>query len=194
MNRYAEFSQILNVIQTEAAQFARSPYIVAISGFGGSGKSTLAAALNKALGDSDVVSIDSFATPKIFLRSEDWEGFDYPRFSGEVLEPAGRNESVTYGVYDWETGAVNGATSVALRRFLVVEGCGILQPSLAGFYNLSIWVDVPLEEATRRGIARDRSQGAFWDENWLQIWEPNERDFYAKYAPDRLARLLYRPS
>jgi hypothetical protein len=58
---------------------------------------------------------------------------------------------------------------------------------------VKVWVDVDLQTATRQGMRRDEH---VWHnpqtELWLEVWEPNDADFYARFRPDRLADVLYR--
>ena len=184
---------ILDAIRNKLLLSNGHQTVVAISGFGGSGKSTLASKIKSAFSNADIISIDSFVVNKLSKRSENWDGFDFGRFMREVLEPASHEEPISYGVYDWKEDAVITFKSVAPKDVLIVEGCGIFQPNLMPYYDYSIWVDVLLGEATRRGIARDRSQGTNWDDKWLTIWQPNEEDFFKKYQPDKQADFIFRP-
>lgn len=54
-----------------------------------------------------------------------------------------------------------------------------LHSDLRKYYDLKIWLDCPLEAATIRGMARDKSIANNHDELWL-----NTRDFMAKCRPD----------
>lgn len=187
------FSELLNAIQTSAAQIGKRPFIIAISGFGGSGKSTLASQLQKALLDSAIISIDSFVTDHLSKRSAEWEGFDRIRFCEEVLVPASNGKPIIYSMYDWKENTTTQHKTVAPNSFLIVEGCSILHPALIEYYDFSVWVDVPLEEATKRGMERDRNQGAGseWANRWLDIWMPNEHDFFEKYRPVDKVDFIY---
>lgn len=170
------------------------PIIVAISGFGGSGKSTLAGKLKDQLGDAEIVSIDDFITNRLDKRSDDWEGFDRNRFIEEVLRPAKQGKEIRYQEYNWPEDKIIGWKTVPQSEYLIVEGCSLLHPDLISYYDNSIWIDFPLEEATARGMARDRSWGVDHDEMWRTVWMPNEQDFLEKYRPDRLATCVHKES
>jgi uridine kinase len=185
-----DITSLLSSLRTISQPHGR-PLIIAISGFGGSGKSTLANQLKEKLGAAAAISIDAFVTDHLSERSADWNGFDFDRFQEEVLKPAHDGQPITYGVYDWKKNSISHTETVEQAKFLILEGCGIIQPRLLEYYDFSIWIDMPLDEATQRGIERDRSQGAFWDENWHTIWMPNDRDFFEKYHPDTLADFIY---
>lgn len=188
------FDLLLASLQAQALGAKKSPFIVAISGFGGSGKSTLAAKLAEALGSAEVISIDAFVVNHLRGRSAEWADFDRERFREEVLVPAQQGQPITYGIYNWQADAVDQQRVVPKAKFLIVEGCSLFHPALVPFYDFSVWVDVELEEAARRGIARDRAQGADWDDRWLEVWMPNERDFFEKYQPKTMAGFVYSSS
>ncbi|HSE29353.1 MAG TPA: hypothetical protein VLA77_02085 [Candidatus Saccharimonadales bacterium] len=67
----------------------------------------------------------------------------------------------------------------------------MFHPDILRFYGYKIWVDCPLEVATKRGMSRDISIANNHDWLWLNIWMPNERDFMAKYRPDLAADIKF---
>jgi uridine kinase len=167
---------------------ATRPCIIAISGFGGAGKTTLASTLKEHLKDAQTVSIDSFSTHE-WRRNEDWDNFDRDRFIREVLEPARVNRfPLVFAHEPWPGHVAEPAARIPRAKFLIVEGCSILHPALLGYYDYKIWVDCDLQEATRRGMWRDRYvHNDEQDHYWQTIWMPNDRDFFNKYRPDNLA-------
>ena len=167
------------------------PIIVAISGFGGSGKSTLAEKLREKLGDAEIVSLDAFIIDRCQGRSADWEAFDRERFRTQVLVPVTRGETAKYEEYDWASNTTPGWRTVPKTRCLIVEGCSLLHPDLLKYYDFTVWVDCPLELATQRGIERDRRGEVDHEAYWLEVWQPNEQDFFNKYRPDEVARFIY---
>lgn len=168
------------------------PLIIAISGFGGSGKTTLAGKLKHQLRDTEIVTIDSFSNHQ-WHRSEDWDNYDRNRFTLEILKPAHANKfPLIYARVPWPGYIEDPAIHVSRVKYLIVEGCSILHPDLLGFYDLKIWVDYPLEEATKRAMWRDRYvHHDEHDDLWLNVWMPNERDFMAKYRPDLAADITF---
>ncbi len=182
--------EILTAIQ-KLKQPTGRPLVIAISGFGGSGKTTLAGTLKSQLSEAQTVSIDSFSTHE-WHRSADWDNFDRDRFTREVLKPARTNRfPLTYVREPWP-GNPEETIVIPKTNYLVVEGCSIFHPDLLKYYDLKIWVDCPLELATERAMWRDRYvHKNEHDYYWLNIWMPNERDFLAKYRPDKLADITF---
>lgn len=178
--------KILNYTTSE-----NKPIIIAISGFGGSGKSTLAEELRKELKNAKIISIDAFIINRLQQRSSNWEGFDRERFKVQVLEPANHGKEIKYDEYNWKDNKIVGQKTIKdLPKYLIVEGCSIIHPNLIRYYDFSIWIDYPLDLATQRGLKRDQGWGVDHDDLWLNLWKPNEEDFFNKYRPDKLASYI----
>lgn len=147
------------------------PTVIGVSGFGGSGKSTLAAALAQALPDTRVIAGDEFLLERPpSHRSDNWDVVDRGRLRAVVLE-----------------------TSDA--GILVVEGLGLFGPDLVDLFDLMVWLDVDLETSTAQGMWRDEHvHGNPQTELWVEVWKPNDEDFFRIHRPDLVADLLYRPA
>jgi uridine kinase len=174
--------------------YARRSLIVAISGFGGGGKSTLAARLCEKLEGAVVVSADDFTIDQQEERSSDWSSIDRGRLSEQVLEPAIAGQTIRYQRYDWPTNQLAEWREVGKPRCLIVEGIGILHPDLLRFFDLAVWIDLPLEYSNERGRFRDKEiYKVDHDAYWRDLWTPNDRDYFERFRPDQLADVIYEP-
>lgn len=168
--------------------------LIAISGFGGSGKSTLAQKLKEYLKEAEIISIDDFIIDRLSQRSDDWMGFDRERFRKQILDPAINNTPPVWDEYNWKENKIIGQKRIdKLPKYLIIEGCSLLHPDLMKYYDFSIWIDVPLEQATERGAVRDRGWGLNHDDLWDNLWKLNEEDFFIKYHPEKLANFVCKP-
>ena len=168
------------------------PTAIAVSGFGGSGKTSFAAQLGQQL-RAPVISVDSFIRDKRLTSYALWECIDYDRLEHEVLVPLlSGNTSIEFGHFDWSTNAIGSRVTLHDCQRAVVEGVGLLRPSLLRHFAISIWVGCPIEEAIRRGKKRDREiYKNPQDDSWDGIWRRNDEEFYALYRPDNLADYVF---
>lgn len=189
-----EVVEIVEIVELAAHRRDR-PFVVGISGFGGSGKSTLARAVVGGIDGAVRLRGDDFLDPvRSHRRSGDWDGVERTRIRDEVLEPFRSGRRAVFRRYDWSARSLGAAEMLEPARVLVVDAIGLFHPDLDGCLDLTIWVDVDLDAATRRGMDRDHAAGRDHDELWRDVWMPNERDFVAAFAPRESADLRYRPA
>lgn len=185
------FDSLLAAVKAKESPTGR-PLLIGISGFGGSGKSTLARKLASVLGGVEVVTTDDFWVPEQDLRSDSWDAYDRDRLAREVLTPAREGQAITYQVFDWDTGALGGWRDVPASPYLVVEGIGLFHPHIFSYFDFTVWVDCPLEVAQERGLRRGREEyGIDETERWINVWTPNDHDFFERYRPDQQADIVY---
>jgi uridine kinase len=55
---------------------------------------------------------------------------------------------------------------------------GSTRPELHDYYDLTIWVDTPVDVRLRRGVERDGEQARA---KWLEEWIPEEDRYVAAY-------------
>jgi uridine kinase len=192
------FAELVEQVRALSAP-EKGPRIVAISGFGGAGKTTLAKRLVGELvgdGGAEIVRMDAFFVEEWDVRGDDWPCYDRDRLIAQVLAPARVGETITYQGFDWQNAVPGRWETVPSCRYLIIEGVSALHPPLLPYYDLTVWVDCSLEEATERGLRRDRDEFGVPDaeRHWYERWMPNEQDYMANYRPDRLAHFLCLPS
>ncbi|MBH0129444.1 uridine kinase [Salinibacterium sp. NK8237] len=176
------------------AELPASPHtqLIGVSGFCGAGKSTLARALAAELPGCVRIRGDDFLNPeKSHERSSDWSGVERLRLRNEVLDPVRRGISGSFRRFDWAARALGAAEPLPEAKIVVVDLIGLFHPELAGAWDLTVWVDVGLAQATEQGKARDRRLGRQHERLWDEVWVPNEQDFVERFDPRSHADVLY---
>ena len=193
--RARSVGDVVAAIDSVAARLAGRPIVVGVSGFGGAGKSTLARALVGEIDGAVRLRGDDVLEPaQSHHRSTDWDGVERLRIRSEVLDPFRAGRPAEFRRFDWSMRALGALEVLAPAQVLVLDAVGIFHPELDGCLDLRVWVDVDLEEATRRGMARDAAEGRLHEEFWRDVWVPNERDFAAAFDPRGRADLWYEPA
>ena len=166
--------------------------LVAIDGPGGSGKSTLAAELRERLGGLAQVTVvhgDDFYRPmaaddRLLLSPQAGytQYFDWQRLRDQVLIPLAAGTAGQYQRYDWETGALAAGELHQVPRsgVVIVEGVYTARPELAGYYDLTVWVETPRETCLRRLDERGHDHGLG---NWDERWRAAEEHYLATTQP-----------
>lgn len=179
----------------ERERVVEHPLVVGISGFCGSGKSTLARSLVAALPDAVRLRGDDFLDPaRSHRRSSDWDGVERDRLVSTVLEPFRGRRPGHFRRYDWAQRALGPEEPLPQARTLVVDLIGLFHPEALPALDVTVWCDVDLVTAARRGVARDRGLGRSHDVLWRDVWVPNDRDFAQRFTPRDAADLLCGPS
>jgi uridine kinase len=143
---------------------------VGISGVDCAGKTTLAAELERELGErglpSLVVAGDELTRPTRERYGEPDEGLGYYRDSFDYRElhehllPALRDGIVgklRMRVSDWERDDWQAATfTLEPETVLIVEGCFLLTGPGRAAFDVSVWIDLPLDRVVERALARPR--------------------------------------
>jgi uridine kinase len=179
--------------QIEELLTSKSPVVIAISGHGGSGKSTLADKLADHFGISEnqIVRTDGLhaknymQAPDIF-QHHDWETIMH------LFSSIRSTDRLVYLKRDSD--GVESTVDVPRPPVVIVEGIRLLRPEVMPYTDLSVWIDCPLELATKRAKERNRLQGdsdaeiALWDTKWT----PESRLYYDRVQPQRLASFIYK--
>ena len=125
------------------------PWVLAVDGRSGSGKSTVAALIHRFVAGSAIVHTDDVAWHHSFFGWSDLlvEG---------ILKPLRNRRAVSYRPPGWDKRDRPGAIKLAAGLDLViVEGVGASRTDTMPWIDRALWVQSDLEEAERRGIARD---------------------------------------
>lgn len=187
----SDLDELTRVVLRRHRELGR-PIVVGISGYGGSGKSTLARALVSALPDAVRLRGDDFLDPaRVHRRSPDWDGVERERLVEEVLRPFREGVPGEFRRYDWDLDRLSDPEPVPRTEVLVVDLVGLFHPATLPLLDLTVWRDLDLWTATRRGILRDRAEGNDHDRVWVEVWEPNERDFEERFAPREAADVIF---
>jgi len=144
--------------------------VVLIDGPAGAGKTTLASRLRAAVATNP---------PAQILHADDmyegWEGL--PTLDAvlvdQVLVPLSRSLPASWRRWDWQAGKRTDVIAVAACNYLIVEGVGVAQRRARPFASVVVYVDAPVAERLRRGVARD---GARLRSEWVR-WQEGEATF-----------------
>ena len=160
------------------------PLVIAIDGHSGGGKSTFARALAVEL-DAALLSTDDFAW---------WHSlFDWPEMLIEHgLRPLLSGHDLDYRPDAWIDRGREGSITAAASGFIILEGVGAAQAAMREAVDVIAWVQSDVEEAERRGIARDLAERPdpveakrFWDE-----WQSAEVPFQEQQRTWEFANLI----
>ena len=166
--RVTPISDLVRLILDANQNSHDRPRILAVDGLAGSGKSTLATCF---IGPCQppVVHTDDVAWHHSFF---DWSDL----LVEGILKPLRKGKAMSYRPPGWHKHGRPGAIDVeAGLDLVVVEGVGASRTEVMPWIDRSLWVQSDLDEAERRGIARDGgTQDArnFWHE-----WAAQEFEF-----------------
>jgi hypothetical protein len=151
------------------------PKIVAVDGRSGGGKSTLANQLHRYFAHSTIIHTDDVAWHHSYF------GWSELLIDG-VLRPVHANQPVDYRPPAWESRGRSGSISVDEDcEVVIVEGVGASRLEVWPWLTASIWIQSDMDEAERRGIARDggtEEARRFWMD-----WMREENEFLAVHQP-----------
>lgn len=143
---------------------------VGISGVDCAGKSTLAEAIRRRLSERGIPVVllpgDELTRPGRERHAEADEGlgyyrdsFDYRAVFEQILPAVRRSLAgpLTLPATDWERDAwAERAFELPPSAVVVVEGCFLFAGGRASEFDLSVWLDLPLEQVVPRALRRPR--------------------------------------
>lgn len=176
-------------IVKEIKKLRSQPSLIAIEGFGGAGKSTLANKLKDVLGKAFIVQTDDFVIQeKLTLVSPDMECYDLKRLENSVLIPLTSGKTAHFRKLNWDTFELGAPVEVPKVDYVIVEGITAFHPKIARYYDFKLWVDTPIEIATKRG--KEKDSGTVNEQHW-DLWSKNDLAYKAKYHPDESADAIF---
>ena len=153
---------------------------VAIEGGSASGKTTLAGILSRLYGCTVLHMDDFFLQPAQRTAerlSEVGGNVDRERFLAEVLQPLSRREPITYRPFDCHTQRIGEAVTVTPAQLTVVEGAYSMHPTLAPYYDFSVFLDVPPAVQKTRIVKRNSPEMA---QRFFNEWIPLETAYFTQ--------------
>lgn len=175
--RVAPLTELVAVIEDQAWPRHRPvwPFVVGIDGHSSSGKTTLAARLAAALPDASVLHTDDLAWHQGVFG---WDGL----LVGAVLPVVRAGDALDYRPPQWELrGRTDTIELPPTRRFLIVEGVGASQPSLAAEVDFVIWVET--DEPTRSARDAVRLAGGEMSAAGFRDWMAEENAYVVGHRP-----------
>jgi len=182
-----------DLVHTIEKLLAEQPVVVvAISGHGGSGKSTLADKLAHRFGvaENQVVRTDGLHAKNYMQAKDLFEHHDWTTIM-DVLSNTRINKRLKY--LKRNDKEIESAVDVPRPRVVIFEGIRLLRPEIMPYVDVSIWIDCPLDLATKRAKDRNRQQGdseaeiALWDTKWA----PESRRYVEQVSPQKIASFIY---
>jgi uridine kinase len=166
--------------------------VVAISGHGGSGKSTLADKLARQfhVAENQIVRVDGLHA-KNYMQTEGlFELHDWATIM-DILAHAHTKDRLEYLKRDDKE--VESMVDVPRPPVVLLEGIRLIRPEVLPYVDVSVWIDCPLEVATKRAVERNRQQGDSEEEIalWESKWVPEAKRYVEQVAPRSIASFIY---
>ena len=154
---------------------------LAIEGGSAVGKTTLSGTLEKIYGCT-VFHMDDFflrpeqRTPERF--AEPGGNVDRERFLEEVLLPLSEGvDTITYRPFDCSRFELGNTEKVHPSRLCVTEGAYSMHPELERFYDISVFIELPLEERRKRILKRNPDMA----DRFFNEWMPMEDRYFHEF-------------
>ena len=183
------------VREVRSRQLLGSPFLIALDGGSASGKSTVAEIAAACLGAVLVQTDDFFAAE---ITDEGWnarsaeeraaDAISWRRLKREVIVPLRQGRACRWMAFDFQAGRRPDGTygmqaepkEQGPGEVVVIEGTYSARPELADLYDLTVLLDVPLEE--RRTRLMEREGEAVLD-GWHLRWDEAEAHYFRTVRP-----------
>ena len=153
--------------------------VVALDGMSCAGKTTFARALAEKFSGS-IVHMDDFFLPRDrftdALQALPGGNMDRARFKAEVLEPLKGGSDFVYRAFSCASQSLLLDPVPVSGRLIVAEGAYALLPDWGKYYDLSLFLQVSMEEQQGRLLLRNGAKGMA---PFLMRWIPREEAYFA---------------
>lgn len=171
------------------------PFVVALDGGSGSGKSTLADCIAHELNIAIIPCDDFYAA---HIPDAEWvkrspaelvrDAIDWQRLRDEALNPLLAGQIARWRTFDFEAGTLDDGTygmkpDLTERQpapIIILDGIYSARPELADFVDLSVLVDVPIEQ---RHARLDLREDADFLNTWHERWDGAEVHYFTEVKP-----------
>ncbi len=158
----------------------KAPVRLAIEGGSAVGKTTLSRTLEKIYGCTVFHMDDFFLRPEQRTRerfAEPGGNVDRERFLEEVLIPLSNGaDKITYRPFDCSVFDLGEALTVCPGKLCVIEGAYSMHPELEGFYDVSVFIDLPMEKRRERILKRNPDMA----DRFFNEWIPMENKYFSE--------------
>jgi predicted kinase len=147
---------------------------IGVDGFGAAGKSTLARRIAAELPGAHVITVDDFARAGV-------RGWNRELFGAQVLEPLLAGRWARYRRWDLVADAGLDWVDVPCGVPVVVEGVSSTDDRVPVPWDVTVWLDTPVDVRWQRIVARDYDPALL--ERWQTDWLPSEQAYAAEQRP-----------
>ncbi|MDT4937237.1 MAG: hypothetical protein QOG80_908 [Pseudonocardiales bacterium] len=170
---------VAEAVRVSAVAHQRTCWI-GIDGPGAAGKSTLARRIAARVERAVVVPVDDFWGPSI----PEW---DWSRFIEQAVVPLRSGRNATYQEWDWDLDMGGPWHEIVSGSVVIVEGVSSTRDEVAVPWDLTIWVETPVDVRLARARERD---GAALMHRWFADWIPSEERYIAAQHPQQRVDLV----
>ncbi|WP_160690403.1 uridine kinase [Clostridium sp. C2-6-12] len=175
-----DYGPVLKII--ECLYKEKKELLIAIDGRCGGGKSTLGKIIQESF-NCNIFHMDDFFLPLEMRTTERLTeaggNVHYERFKEEVLIPLKNQEQVIYKRYLCKNWAFDQPIKFERKSLNIVEGSYSLHPTLRGYYDYKIFIDVA-ENVQHERILKRNGKEKFQD--FLNKWIPMEEYYFKELS------------
>ena len=172
------------------------PLVIAVDGGSGGGKSTIAQMIAKRV-NGIIIPLDDFYAGNIPDKKWDefsiekklQEVFQWERLLTTAIKPLLAGNSASWTTYDFSSIQDDGTykqqpgfQTISPSDIIIIDGAYSASPAIVEFIDITILVDVPIEERHKR--LNNRESFKFL-KGWHERWDAVESYYFTKLRPDK---------